>query len=139
MSMAITTVGRPPRDYPFNSAAEMIDVMEIAESRMRTRPLFQFIADWNWMPHRRSEMIADPPPTNSDPFLLASLVSVVHALCDRDGISVPDWVTGVCIEEERTLSGLSVDSRFGQVVKRKAPAVCSEHGVYFEADEISRD
>ena len=135
--MRATTIGRPPKDYPFNRAAEMIAVMETAGSRMRTRPLFQFIADWNWMPHRRSEMIADPPPAKGDPFLLASLASVVHALCDRDGIPVPGWVKGVRVDEERTLSGLPADSKFGRVVRRKAPSACSEHGVYFEADEIT--
>lgn len=134
--MKLVSVGKPPADYQPLLARDMIDVMESSKSLMATRPLFQFIADWDWLPHRRVEMLEGSPPENSDPFLLAATASVVHALCDRDGIEPPEWTETAYLAEEHTLSGIPADTPFGRFVKSKAPPACAEHGVYFESEEI---
>ena len=99
-------------------------------------PRTRWIADWDWLPHRRAEMLEGSPPENSDSFLLAATASVIHALCDRDGMDPPEWTETACLKEERTLSGIPADSPFGRFAKSKAPAACAAHGVYFEAEEI---
>lgn len=137
--MKTISVGKPAADYQPLLARDMIDVMESSESYMATRPLFQFIADWDWLPHRRREMLEGSPPDNSNLFLLSATAAVVHALCDRDGMEPPQWTKNAYLPEESTLSGIPADTPFGQIVKRKAPPACAEHGVYFESEEIGME
>ena len=73
----------------FVAAGDMIAEMLKVNSLMITRPLIQFVDDWNSKPHCREEMLAGSPPKDADPFLLAATASVVHALCDRDGMPLP--------------------------------------------------
>lgn len=126
----------PSRDYSFLTIRETVSEMEKSECQMRTRPLLQFIADWNWLSHRRSEMLEEPPDGTAELFLRAAAASVVHALCDRDGIELPTWADGLHSGKEVTLLGDPITTPFRERVKSKAPEVCQEHGVYFEAEEI---
>lgn len=128
----------PHEDLPFVAACDMIDEMLEADSRMITRPLIQFADDWNRMPHRREEMLAGEPPEGSDPFLLAATASVVHALCDRDGMPLPAWAENARFSPEATLSGLPVTTDFGRAVKESSLPVCEQHGVYFEEEILNR-
>ena len=102
------------------------------------RPLIQFIKDWNYWVADRAEMLDDPPPAGTDPFHLASIAAVVHALTVRDAVELPAWVHGCRADPERTMSGRSITSNFGRLVVAEAPAVCAQHGVYFEADLLNR-
>lgn len=126
----------PSRDYPFFTINETVAEMEKGECLMRTRPLLQFIVDWNWLSHRRDEMLAEPPDDTAELFLRAAAASVVHALCDRDGIELPTWADGLHNGKEVTLLGDPITTPFRERVKNKAPEVCQEHGVYFEAEEL---
>ena len=57
-------------------------------------PLLQFIWDWN-VAEDQPALIVDPPFYEGDDSLLLPAVSViVHALGDRDGIRLPEWVLG---------------------------------------------
>ena len=125
----------PSRDYSFLTIRETVAEMEKGECQMRTRPLLQFIADWNWLSNRRGEMLAEPPDDTAELFLRAAAASVVHALCDRDGIELPTWADGLHNGKEVTLLGDPITTSFRERVKSKAPEVCQEHGVYFEAEE----
>ena len=82
-------------DPEFVAAGDMIAEMVKVNSLMITRPLIQFIDDWNSKPLCREEMLAGEPPQDADPFLLAATASVVHALCDRDGLPLPSWAKSV--------------------------------------------
>lgn len=126
----------PSRDYPFLTIRETVAEMEKGECQMRTRPLLQFIADWNCLSHRRGEMLMEPPDDTAELFLQAAAASVVHALCDRDGIELPTWADGLHNGKEVTLLGDPITTPFRERVKSKAPEACREHGVYFEAEEI---
>ena len=125
-------------DVPFTAAGDMIAEMVEADSMMITRPLLQFIDNWNYMPHRRLDLLAGEPPLDADSFLLAALASVVHSLCARDGLPLPNWVDEVSLLPEATLSGGSVATPFGKHVKGAAPSPCKKHGVYFEEDLLNR-
>ncbi len=66
----------------------------------RDSALRSFAKHWALVPEHREAMIADPPrhgyitdrwhPWHR--WNLVRVAAVVHALCDRDGIDVPDWV-----------------------------------------------
>ena len=105
--------------------------------RARTRALVQFIKDWNTWPQDRAEML-DAPPLSGDPFDLACIAAVVHALADRAGVEVPEWVHRHSAHPPRLFTGLDVDSDYGRLIAAEAPAVCAYHGVYFEASMLDR-
>lgn len=94
--------------------------------------------DWNDAPGLRSEMLCGgAAPTGVVEADLALIAAVVHGLCDRDGFPTPEWVAAHSLAVPVTMSGQPADSEWGQWVVSQAPAVCSEHGVYFEADMLS--
>lgn len=96
------------------------------------------------MPHLRDAMISDPPkrrrwyhrltPRRRD---LARIAAVVHALCDRDGHPVPQWVW-----EHRSAKDIHIDSRpvedgaWDHHIRRIAPAACAYHNVWFDPASI---
>ena len=104
----------------------------------RFRPVVQFIMDWNDQPQRRAEMlcggVAPRGGTDGD---LALVAAVVHGLCERDGIGVPEWVWSQRLESPVTMSGRPADSDWGRLVVSQAPPVCADHGVFFEADLLA--
>ena len=102
------------------------------------RALVQFIKDWNYWVADRDEMLDGSPPPGGDPFHLACIAAVVHALTVRDGVEVPDWVHLYRAACEQTISGIPVTTDFGRLVAAEAPATCAHHGVYFEADLLRR-
>ena len=75
---------------------------------------------------------------DADPFHLASIAAVVHALTARDGVEVPAWVHQYRAEPERIISGIAVTTNFGRLVATDAPPTCAQRGVYFEADLLDR-
>ena len=105
--------------------------------RARTRALIQFIKDWNTWPEDRAEML-DGPPLLGDPFDLACIAAVVHALTDRAGVEAPEWVHRHRAHPSRLFTGLGVDSDYGRLIAAAAPRVCAQHGVYFEASMLDR-
>ena len=54
-------------------------------------PLGALIREWEWWPSERVAIIADEP-VGASPDNLCRIAAVVHALCDRDAVPVPDWV-----------------------------------------------
>jgi len=96
-------------------------------------PLLRLIVDWNTSSVRSSLIKQAPSYEGLDQYLLPSLASVVHALADRNGMSVPGWVWTHCLDEDWVLfcdlqeSG----SFFWERALREAPATCVHHRVYF--------
>ena len=106
--------------------------------RGRFRPVIQYIMDWNGLPARRTEMLAGgEPPTGNTPSDLALIAAVIHGLCARDGVPVPDWVASHRLSPPATMTGRPLDSDWGRWVVSQAPQVCFDHGVFFEADMLS--
>ncbi len=102
------------------------------------RPVVQFIMDWNDQPERRVEMLCGgKEPVGKVPSDLVLIAAVVHGLCDRDGIAVPEWVASHRLRPPITMSRQPADSEWGRWVVSQAPPVCFEHGVFFEAEMLS--
>ncbi len=127
------------------SGRRVVDVLGLAPAMShpdfrhgRYRPVIQFIMDWNDAPELRDQMLCGGAALTGDvPADLALIAAVVHGLCDRDGIPIPKWVWDHNLATPVTISGQPASSEWGQWVVSQAPAVCSEHGVYFEADLLS--
>ena len=102
-----------------------------------TRPLSQFIADWNTWHFMRGEMIAAKP--ECEMFYLARIAAIIHALCDRDRVPVPDWVwEGKLTEPEIIVPRISSDSDWGALIISEAPQVCEYHNLYFQPDMLRK-
>ena len=108
----------------------------IAEVRigMKTKPLVQFIMDWNHFPQDREEMLTGELPPDCPTEHAAAIASVVHALCDRDGYKLPKSLKGLQADKEITLSLRPVATPFTRKVRSLSPEVCHEHKVFYEAD-----
>ena len=104
----------------------------------RFRPVIQFIKDWNASPAQRQEMLCGgAAPEGGLPRDLALVAAVVHGLCIRDGFEVPEWVGSHRLSAPITMSGRPLGTEWGMWVVSQAPPVCSEHGVYFEAETLT--
>lgn len=98
------------------------------------RALVQFVMDWRRFPEQRETVVATALPAGTDEVVAAKMAAVVHALCDRDGVAVPAWVHGCRLDVEIALFGAFVDTAFGHRIRRSAPPMCANHGVWFSAD-----
>lgn len=128
-------LGRPPlRPRPFWLVPELPPMMREPDAGGRFRPLVQFAKDWAVRPARRGRMMADPPPPETEPDMAASIAAVVHALCDLDETTPPQWVFAHRVPRPRRIWGLRpVDwnSGFGRLLLRSAPAACADHNIFF--------
>ena len=96
-----------------------------------------FVMDWRWRTKDRMNMVADPPPPDTDEVIAAKIAAVVHALCDRDGFKIPAWVGEHRLTHDVALFDVRMNSPYGQWVRQQAPAACAQHRVYFEADMLN--
>ena len=132
----------PPVDLSrlrrFHGVSDMPALMAEPTSRGQFRPLIQFVMVWNHRPELRAGMLDGPPPDGGDRFHLATIAAVVHCLCARDGIPVPEWAYRYKAHPERTMAGIPVTSDFGRIVKAEAPPQCAQHGVYIEPEVLAR-
>ena len=100
-------------------------------------PLGALIREWEWWPGERVAIIADEP-ADASPDDLCRIAAVVHALCDRDGVPMPDWVwrhrwfAPIAWTSELATSGPLWDRMVAQ-----APAACAWHNVWFGEDLIT--
>ncbi len=68
---------------------------------------------------------------------LVLVATIVHGLCDRDEIAVPERVVSRRFRPPIIMSRRPVDSQWRRRVTSQAPPVCFEHGVLFEAEMLS--
>jgi hypothetical protein len=100
-------------------------------------PLGALIREWEWWPAERAAIIADEPVGGS-PENLCRIAAVVHALCDRDGVPVPEWVHQHRWHEPiMWTSALSADGPLWERTTALAPGACAVHNVWFEERFIS--
>ena len=68
---------------------------------------------------------------------LERIAAVVHALCDRDGVDVPDWVwKHRSARSIGLVASLDPESRYGRAVLVDAPDACAYHRVWFDHSMI---
>lgn len=100
-------------------------------------PLSALVKDWEDFPAEREAMIADAP-IGEDADDLCRIAAVVHALCDRDGAAIPDWVWGHRSEAPIAWGkGVPMAGFIWDQTIANAPPACEYHNVWFDYQFIS--
>lgn len=105
--------------------------------RHSDRPLVQFVMDWRRFPDQRDMVLAEAPPSDTDAVVAAKIAAVLHALCERDGLTAPRWVHRHRLDPGIALFGAHLHTPYGQRLRRGAPSACAEHGVWFDAELLN--
>lgn len=80
----------------------------------------------------KPDLVAEAPVyAGDDPNLLPAIAVVVHALADRGGVRVPEWVAGHRAPTDVMLFGYAFDGPYSRWVRMRSPAVCDHHRVWF--------
>jgi len=115
------------------------------DHRGRVVELRELCKQWAHTDHRhRAAMVAQAPRRHRwwhrfsrRRHDLTRIAAVVHALCDRDGVSVPAWVW-----QHRSrrpigvLASLDPNSKWGRAALADAPDACAYHDVWFDQSMI---
>ena len=120
----------PMRPYPVFLVTDLPHLMRKPNGRGRYRSLVQFSKDWAVYPLRRKEMMADPPPPDTEFGIAVSIAAVVHALCDLDGLPPPNWVFAHRSPEPMKPWGVSPSLK--PEFTSKTPPACLYHNVFFD-------
>ncbi len=125
--------GGPLQSRPYVVVSELPAAMAIPGGRNAGFwPLIQFIKDWNNQPESRALMLAGGLPEDTEATTAAKIAAVVHALCQRDGHRVPEWVHSKRSNVDVPLiPHVDLKSPHGQRLRQNAPGVCHYHRVYF--------
>ena len=127
---------RPGKTY-YLLATELPELMTDPDFLTLTRPLSQFIADWNTRPEAREKMLDGKP--DCEMFYLARIAAIIHALCLRDEVPIPDWVFDAKLPEpEIIVDGVDAQSNYGKLVISQSPTVSEYHNVYFQAEMLDK-
>ena len=130
---------------PTITAAQIPRWMADDDNRGRVVELRELCKQWAHTDHAHRAVMVEAPPRRHRWWHrftrrrhdLVRIAAVVHALCDRDGVAVPDWVwrhrsrshLGLC--ESSALAGRS---RLRDSLD--APAACAYHRVWFDPASI---
>ena len=102
-------------------------------------PLTLLVEEWDYFPDDRTTMIRDEP-VGPDADDLCRVAAVVHALCDRDGLPIPDWVwvhgSAVPIAWDRSCV---MHGFIWERTVENAPPACEYHNVWFDYQFISSE
>ena len=110
-------------------AADIPEVIALGSLR-ELLPYSMLAKEWEWWPADREMMVADRPVTNTVD--MCRIAAVVHALCDRDGVAVPEWVFEYRSPQPLALgSSLVIDGRIWERAVDEAPPACEYHNVWF--------
>ena len=113
------------------TAAALPPMMVVDDPRGPYRyPLLQFIVDWN-LSSNPAGLIADPPVYGGDdPILLPAIAVVVHALADRAGIPIPEWVCDHRAPSDTVLFAYKQDGKYAQWLRRRSHPASAYHQVH---------
>ena len=115
-------------------------LMAADDGRGRVVAVRQFVKDWAASDNsRRATMISEEPQRYrywhrfaERRFDIAKIASVVHGLCDRDGMPVPAWVMRHRSPRPIALTGTRLpQSKWAEWLREAAPSVCAFHDVWF--------
>ena len=99
-------------------------------------PYTQFCMDWNYYTEndRREKILDEDISDICGDYVLPAVASVLHGLCERDGLSdlLPDYLLQAKAEEERLLCGVAVDDSWSRKVRDGSLHLCWEHNVFYE-------
>ena len=121
------------------TAAQAVAEIDVPNVRRPQVALVQFVKDWNHSDEvARRDLLAPPTGPGVSDRATAVVASVAHALVDRDGGSIPTWVSQSRAREEITTCGAAVTSPLGRRIVENAPATCARHRVYFDRELLER-
>ena len=121
----------PLRPRPYLLVPELPPAMRYKIGRRgQYRPLIQFSKDWAVQPLDRDEMMADPPPPDTEHGIAVSIAAVVHALCELDEHTPPDWIYRYRSEELMNPWGIS--DVIQPIITDATPPACRYHRVVFD-------
>lgn len=139
--MPITISPNPTSDGPKKQqrrmrASDIPDMMRYA-GRREHLPYSMLAKEWECWPADREKMVADPPACEN-PDDLCRIAAVVHALCARDGVPVPDWVFRHRSEQPLNLFPmLPTSGPIWDRIRADAPESCEMHNVWFDSRSIA--
>lgn len=122
----------PLRPRPYLLAREIPWLLAQPSTRGKAIPLRQFVKDWFSPLANHDEMIADPLPSTCPAGDAVRIATVVHALCDQEGLQAPSWVFGHRWDEDEMLvEEVPWDSELGAWEREDAPPACRWHRCWF--------
>ena len=122
----------PVRPRPYLLAVEIPPLLSQPSSRSNALPLRQFVKDWFGPLADHGEMVAGPLPPGCPPRHAVRIATVVHALCDLEGMEPPAWVFDHRFEVDEMLhDAVSWDGEMGEWEREHAPPACSWHRCWF--------
>ena len=139
--MPVRIVVERPRTDPLPRrrrvrATDLPAAMSSTASREHV-PLTFFAREWAAWPDERDEMIRDEPQ-GDDSDDICRIAAVVHALCDRDGTAVPEWVWRHRSEADIAWGRRCVMNGFiWEQTVADAPDACAYHRVWFDRQFIA--
>ncbi len=126
-------------------ASDLLALLAVDDNRGRVVALREFVKRWACFREQRAAMIEQAPRRyrfygrwftvrRND---LARIAAVVHAMCDRDDIPAPPWVSKHRARRPiGIVASLDPHSDYGRAVLTDAPEACAEHGVWFDQTMI---
>ena len=127
-----------PSAYRRVRASDLPAIMTPGSPRPHV-PLTLLVKEWDYFPEDRTAMIEEEPE-GPDPDDLCRIAAVVHALCARDGIPIPDWVRRHRSEVPLAWDRSCVMHGFiWERTVKNAPPACEYHNVWFDYQFISSE
>lgn len=123
----------PPRQRGEPLTAAHLPAWMSTTPGSRIAALSSFVNHWALHPERRPAMCATPP-TGRNRLDLVRIAATVHALCDRDGVGVPEWVWAHTWHEDVRIHDVGEASAD---FRDSALATCAHHRVWFREDHIT--
>ena len=126
-------------------ASDLPALLAEDDNRGRVVALRELVKRWACFPEQRAAMIAEAPRRHRfyDRWFtvrrddLARIAAVVHAVCDRDAVPVPGWVSKHRARRPiGIVASLDPHSEYGRAVLADAPEACAEHQVWFDQTMI---
>lgn len=136
--MAVRIHNSPTRGpaVPFRRRMRAADIPAAPAGNRTHLPYTMLIKDWEWWPADREAMIAaEPESASADES--CRIAALVHALCDRDGITVPEWVLAHRSGRPIPLMpAVPVGGPLWDRILTDAPPACEFHNVWFARRDI---
>lgn len=125
---------------PALCASDLPAHLAVGDGRNGLVALREFVKRWACFPQERPMMIAQTPRRHrwydrltSRRHDLVRISAVVHALCARDGVAVPNWIYK---HRSRRPIGLAASldptTEWARVALADAPSACAYHDVWFD-------
>ena len=126
-------------------ACDLPALLAVDDNRGRVVALRELVKRWACLPEQRAAMIQQAPRRHRfydrwfsvRRYDLARIAAVVHALCDRDGVAAPGWVSRHRARRPiGIVASFDPGSEYGRAVLADAPEACAVHGVWFDQTMI---